>query len=226
MKKPVIGIMPSHDGDYMRLKKTYHEAIWSLGGVPLTLAYTTDSERLSEYIDACDGFLFSGGLDINPELYGEGIKFDNVEIDPARDEFESAIFPMVYKTGKPVLGICRGLQGINVFLGGSLHQHIDGHSQKPIPGTEPTQRVKVIEGSMLHKITGESELTVNTFHHQAINRVADCLCVDAVAEDGTIEAIHHKERDFLLAVQWHPEIYFKTDAAMQKLFCAFIEKCK
>lgn len=226
MKRPVIGIMPSHDGDYMRLKNTYHEAIWTSGGVPLTLSYTTDSERLAQYIDACDGFLFSGGLDLDPALYGEEVKFDNVETDPARDDFEKAIFPLVYKTGKPVLGICRGLQGINVFLGGSLFQHIDGHSQRPTPGTEPTQRVKVVEGSKLHEITGENELTVNTFHHQAINRVAVCLAVDAVAEDGTIEAVHHKERDFFVAVQWHPEIYFKSDAAMQKLFLTFIEKCK
>ena len=226
MKKPVIGIMPSHDGDYMRLKKTYHDAIWSAGGIPLTLAYTTDAERLSEYVNACDGFLFSGGLDLDPKLYGEDIKFENVEIDPSRDDFECAIFPLVYKTGKPVLGICRGLQGLNVFLGGSLYQHIDGHSQRPTPGTEPVQLVKVIDGSLLHQITGASELMVNTFHHQAINRVADCLEVDAVAEDGTIEAVHHKEREFFVAVQWHPEVYFKTDEAMRKLFSEFIEKCK
>ena len=218
--------MPSHDGEYMRLKKTYHEAIWTCGGIPLTLAYTTDESRLSEYIETCDGFLFSGGLDLDPSLYGEDIKFDNVEIDPDRDAFECAIFPMIYKTGKPVLGICRGLQGMNVQFGGSLLQHIDNHKQTPIPGKQPTQSVRVIEGSKLHSITGVDSLMVNTFHHQAIDRLADCLEVDAVAEDGIIEAVHHKERDFFMAVQWHPEIYFKDDESMQKLFLAFIESCK
>lgn len=226
MKKPIIGIMPSHDGDYMRLKKTYHDAIWTAGGVPLTLAYTTDESRLLEYIDACDGFLFSGGLDVNPAIYGEEVKFDNVEIDEARDDFEGAIFPLVYKTGKPILGICRGLQMINVQLGGTLLQHIDGHRQSPTPGTEPIQKVNVVKDSMLHKISGKESLMVNTFHHQAIDRLADCLELDAVSEDGIIEAAHHKERDFLMLVQWHPEIYFKTDEAMQKLFLEFIGKCK
>ena len=226
MKKPIIGIMPSHDGDYMKLKNTYHDAIWTAGGVPLTLSYTTDKDRLAEYIEMCDGFLFSGGMDLNPALYGEEIKFDNVEIDTPRDDFESAIFPMVYATNKPVLGICRGLQGLNVFLGGTLYQHIDNHGQRPIPGTEPTQHVNVIEGSKLYNITGKNELMVNTFHHQAIKDMASCLEVDAVADDGTIEAVHHNERDFFVAVQWHPEIYFKTDEAMQKLFLTFIEKCR
>lgn len=209
----------------MRLKKTYHEAIWAAGGIPLTLAYTTDAARLSEYIETCDGFLFSGGLDLAPALYGEEVKFDNVETDAARDDFEGAIFPLVYKTEKPVLGICRGLQAINVFLGGTLHQHIDGHKQTE-SGENQTQRAKVVEGSKLHTVTGASELMINTFHHQAINKLADCLAIDAVADDGTVEAVHHKERDFFVAVQWHPEIYFKNDEPMQKLFCEFIGKCK
>ncbi len=226
MKKPIIGIMPSHDGDYMKLKKTYHEAIWSSGGIPLTLSYTTDEKRLREYVDACDGFLFSGGLDINPALYGEEIKFDSVEIDTARDDFEGAIFPLVYASNKPVLGICRGIQSLNVFLGGSLYQHIDGHSQTPVPGSQPTQRVKVTEGSMLGMITSREELMINTFHHQAIKDVAECFVIDAVSDDGIIEAVHHRERDFFLAVQWHPEMYFTSDEPMQKLFAAFVEKCK
>ncbi len=226
MRKPIIGIMPSHDGDYMRLKKTYHEAIWSAGGVPLTLAYTTDEDRLCEYIDTCDGFLFSGGLDVDPALYGEEISHETVETDTARDDFESKIFPLVYKTGKSVLGICRGLQVINVFLGGSLHQHIENHRQTPIPGTQPIQKVKVIEGSALHEITGEGELMVNTFHHQAIKELASCLEADAISEDGIIEAAHHKEREFFVAVQWHPEIYVTADESMQKLFRKFIESCK
>ena len=169
---------------------------------------------------------FLCGLDVNPALYGEEVKFDNVEIDGERDDFESAIFPLVYKTGKPILGICRGLQVINVLLGGTLLQHIDGHRQAPTPGTEPIQKVKVIDGSYLHKITGADALMVNTFHHQAIDRLADCLELDAVSEDGIIEAAHQRERDFLMLVQWHPEIYFRTDEAMQKLFLEFIEKCK
>ena len=226
MKKPIIGIMPSHDGKYMKLKSTYHEAIWNAGGVPLTLSYTTDENRLSEYIELCDGFLFSGGLDLNPALYGEEVKFESVETDEDRDNFESAIFPMIYATGKPVLGICRGLQASNVFLGGTLHQHIEGHRQTPVPGSQPMQPVNVVEGSKLAEITGESKLVVNSFHHQAIKDVAPCLSVDAVAEDGTIEAVHHKEREFFVAVQWHPELYVEKDPAMQKLFLEFIKNCQ
>ncbi len=225
MKKPIIGIMPSHDGQYMRLKSTYHEAIWAAGGVPLTLAYTTDEERLAEYVEICDGFLFSGGLDLSPALYGEEISHEKVEIDIERDNFEGAIFPLVLDTKKPILGICRGLQAINVFLGGTLHQHIDGHKQSE-PGTEQTQKVKVAEGSLLHKITGREELSVNTFHHQAIKKLADGLVLDAVSYDGTVEAVHYKRDEFFLAVQWHPEIYFASDEPMKRLFEAFVNECK
>ena len=225
MKRPIIAILPSIDNGRMALSPNYLNALWDHGALGCVLEVTEDIEKITEYAEMFDGFLISGGVDIDPKYYGEEIKFDSVKTDCARDNFESVAIKEFYKTGKPILGICRGLQALNAFLGGTLYQHIDAHRQQEA-GCVQTHSVDVVGGSMLHNITGEDTLMVNTFHHQNIKDIAPTLQTDAVSDDGYIEAVHMHGHQFFLAVQWHPEIFRQSSVAMQKVFSAFVDAAR
>jgi putative glutamine amidotransferase len=226
-KRPLIGLVSSRSGDNKTIHQRYMNAVWHVGGLPVVLPYTTDAQTLSEYAEIFDGFLFSGGVDVNPAKYGETVESDLVEIDEIRDEFEEALFKAIYPTGKPILGICRGIQSINVWLGGTLHQHLDGHRQD-VGADQRTHDVIIYEGSMFHKLCGKTSVRVNTFHHQAIKTPAPCLTVDAVSPDGIIEAAHEEGHPFLFAIQSHPEFYYskEDDDHSLAIFTAFINACK
>ena len=225
-KRPLIGLVSSRDGGKMMMNLTYMNSVWYAGGLPVILAYTTDPDKLAEYAETFDGFLFSGGVDVDPVKYGEEKMFDSVEIDSVRDEFEEALFKAVYPTGKPILGICRGIQSVNVWMGGSLYQHLDGHRQDVAPEVR-THPITVTEGSLFHTLCGKTEVMVNTFHHQAVKDVAPGLTVDAVSEDGFVEAVHMEDHPFLFAVQFHPECYnhVEDDDHSREIFSAFVKAC-
>lgn len=225
-KRPIIGIMASHDGAQLRIPFRYMDALWRAGALGVPLSYTTDPEKVAEYVDICDGFLFSGGVDIDPTRYGEEKQFDSVEIDIERDAFEFAMFPEVYKSRKPILGICRGIQLINVALGGTLHQHIDGHRQS-VPETDRPQSIHLPEDSHLRSICQKPDISVNSFHHQVIKDLAPGLVSDGLSSEGYVEALHDPRHPFLLAVQFHPEIYnhCPDDDHSRALFSAFVEAC-
>lgn len=226
MKRPIIGIASSKNGQgKIEMSQHYFNAVWEAGGIGVFLAYTTDEDKLAEYIDAFDGFLFAGGVDIDPARYGEQIAFDSVEIDADRDAFELALYRHVKQSGKPVLGICRGLQLLNVAEGGTLYQHIEGHRQEQ-PGTQRAQKTLIYKDSMLHELTGEREILTNSFHHQNVKDLAPSLVADCESADGYIEAAHMPHHAFCLGVQWHPEIYRTEDVAMQRVFSAFVDACR
>ena len=157
----------------------------------------------------------------------EEIKFDNVETTPERDVFELALAELLKKDTRPVLGICRGAQLLNVAFGGTLYQHIDGHRQDE-RGALNLRAAAVTEGTLLRELAGESEIKTNSFHHQAVKDVAPGFTVAARADDGTVEAIEPTERTerFILAVQWHPEYFYKTDKCANNIFKAFVEAAK
>ena len=143
MNRPLIGITCSKNAEgKIAMSQHYLNSVWEAGAVPVFLAYTTDPAKLAEYAEVFDGFLFGGGDDIDPARYGETVQFDNVEVDADRDAFELGLYEHVKRSGKPVLGICRGLQVLNVAEGGTLYQHIDGHRQDK-PGTETEQKTLV-----------------------------------------------------------------------------------
>ena len=225
-KRPLIGLVSSRDGEKMMMAQRYMDAVWYAGGLPVVLAYTTDPEKLAEYAQIFDGFLFSGGVDVNPVKYREEKQFDSVEIDTVRDEFEEALFRAIYPTGKPILGICRGIQSINVWMGGTLYQHLDGHRQDQ-PADQTTHEILIKEGSMLHALCGKTSVMVNTFHHQAIKTPAPALTVDALSPDGYIEAVHDEGHRFLFAIQSHPEFYYSKagDDHSLAIFKAFVAAC-
>ena len=226
MQRPFIGITCSKTAEgKIAMSQNYLNSVWEAGAVGVFLAYTQDPEKLAEYARVFDGFLFGGGDDMDPARYGEVKMFESVEIDADRDAFELALYEQIKPTGKPILGICRGLQLLNVAEGGTLYQHIDGHRQNT-PGTNTEQKTLVYRDSMLYRMTESTEIYVNTFHHQNVKALAPTLTADAESEDGYIEAAHMENHPFYLAVQWHPEIYYQSDASMQKVFSAFVQACK
>ena len=209
------------------MRRNYFDAVLGAGGIPVFMPHNGGKEDAAKFLEFCDGVLFAGGDDVDPKHYGEEIAFDNVQTTPLRDDFELALAELLKNDSRPILGICRGQQLLNVAFGGSLYQHIDGHRQEE-KGAVNLRSAKILEGSFLHEIVGENEVKTNSFHHQAVKAVAPGFVASAVADDGTVEAIEPavKSDRFFLAVQWHPEYLVKTDAPAKKIFEAFIEAAK
>jgi putative glutamine amidotransferase len=233
--KPLIGITAWYDytkGDTY-LKKGYIEAVNRAGGVSMLIPATEDYDIVLEIIRRCDGFLLSGGGDIDAKHFGEINLPCNGELSPLRDEMEIMISREAVSRSKPLFGICRGMQIMNVALGGSIYQDIFCQikdrqlvkHQQDAPKWYPIHKVDVEEDSALFRITGRKQLEVNSYHHQAVKDVAEGFRVTAKAEDGVIEAIEHTLSRFALGVQWHPELMIDRNAEMFGLFEAFIEAC-
>ena len=173
-----------------------------------------------------DGAVLAGGLDVEPALYGVEDPHPTVEVDPGRDTTELAVVDAARREAAPMLGICRGMQLINVALGGTLHQDIPSEHPSEVThnvkGKHPTRRdhpVLVKEGTRLSRIAQASELQVNSRHHQAVEKLAPGVAVSAVAPDGLVEAFEAKQ-PWLLAVQWHPE-NLRTDGPSKRIFEEF-----
>lgn len=188
-----------------------------------------------QQLDLVDGLILSGGHDVDPHLYGEEIDQKSGETWPDRDAFDMALLKRAEETGKPVLGICRGAQIINVAHGGSMWQDLSlrpGHTLKHMQATRPdvgTHVVKIKSGTTLEKIMGESSLMTNSFHHQLIKEVAPDLTESASASDGVTEALESTDGK-VIAVQWHPEEMHTNPAPeaviMNRLFKYLIDKAE
>ena len=203
---------------------TYLNALWGEGAIGILLPYRTDPDFLREVASQFDGFLFCGGVDADPALYGEENLGLSKNICSLRDGFEMAMYKEIFSCGKPILGICRGMQMMNIRRGGSMHQDIDNHSQTT-DKTECPQKTLINDG-LLKEIVGKSEIMTNTYHHQCVKALGEGLVVDAVSEDGYIEAIHLDGHRFCLGVQWHPEYCYGIDEPSTKIFEAFVKACK
>ena len=233
MKKPLIALMPLWDkklNSYWMLPG-YMELIIKSGGVPVMLSFSDDEESIKEIAQRFDGFIFTGGDDIATSYYGQEKLEQCGEPCVQRDSLEFALFNEVVKTDKPILGICRGMQFLNVALGGTLYQDLptqrqsDTSHKQPAPHDAPTHGVTVEQGTMLYDILGTNQLRVNTLHHQAVDQIAPCLQVCARAEDGLVEAVYAPEKAFLMGVQWHPEMLFDKDENNLKIGKAFVRAC-
>lgn len=193
------------------------------------LPVVEDPSTIRQQIALVDGIVLSGGYDVNPYHYGEEPTALLEEIHPERDAYELQAIKFADELKKPLLGICRGMQILNVAYGGTLYQdisHAPGervkHRQKA-KRFEPTHTVDVVEGTMLHEIVDTPTLATNSFHHQAIRELAPGFVVNAQARDGVIEGIEMPGDRFMLALQWHPEMMAPTDPSMQALFKYFIK---
>ncbi len=232
--KPLIGITASlSNSHHHKVKDTYVQAVIRTGGIPVLLPTGTE-EDIESLIEKFDGFIFTGGGDVDPILFGEEPHVDLGDIEPERDLFEIPLAKAVINSNKPFLGICRGMQVLNVALKGSVYQDIYAqqdnttiqHSQKA-PTYYASHFVQVTEGSLMRAIAEKETIKVNSFHHQAVKDVIEPLQVSGVANDGTIEAIESTTHPFVVGVQWHPEALIEKDDQLSlQLFETFIQKSK
>ena len=185
----------------MALGMTYLRAIERAGGVPVVLPpCVSDLESL---LARLDGICLSGGPDLDPQAYGAPDRHAELgPTEPSLDAFELDLARAAIARGMPLLGICRGAQALNVACDGTLHQHLPGHRQSE-PGAKATHEVEVLAGTQLAGLLGAGTLAVNSFHHQAVDRLGESLRIAALAPDGTVEAIEGE--GFALGVQWHAE---------------------
>lgn len=233
MKKPLIALMPLWDKEKNKywMRFGYAELIKESGGIPVMLTFTDDEESVKEIAQHFDGFIFTGGDDINPAYYGAKKLPECAEDCEQRDSLEFALFKEVIKTDKPILGICRGMQFLNVALGGTLYQDIPTQHKSDVvhrqekPYDEGVHYVNVAPYGLLYNIIGTEKLMVNSLHHQAAEKIAPSLAVCASAPDGIAEAVYMPQKAFVLGVQWHPEMNFKKEETSRKIGKAFVEAC-
>ena len=234
--KPVIGIIPLFDEekDSIWMVPGYMDGIRRAGAVPMILPLVCDQADLRQIKSMCSGYLFTGGHDVDPSLYGEEKTGLCGPACMERDRLEQNVFRMAWEDHKAVLGICRGLQLINVLMGGTLFQDLPSefqgtccieHHMKP-PYSRVCHQVELVQDGPLCKLLGRNSMGVNSYHHQGIKKLAPGLKATAVAEDGLVEGIYAPDREYIQAVQWHPEFMSPGDADAGKIFRSFIEGSK
>ena len=236
---PIIGIVPSAlpDQNKVELRNPYVEAIASAGGAPLILPLVANKAVYETLFPMVDGFLLTGGADISPERYyshEHSPKSDDPTI--LREEIECLILSYAYKFDVPTLGICRGMQMMNVFFGGTLYQdlldqfplHGDDDAEHPIQHwqdddwSNPSHFVQIIRDSKLGEMLDSDRLATNSMHHQGVRELSPMLRPAAYGPDGLVEAVELPTRTFMMGVQWHPEYFARK--SMKCLFSSLINE--
>jgi len=242
-RRPIIGIptqtlqsiegIPEGLPESWVMNQRYSRAVAAAGGLPVMIPLLEEEDTLRALYDRLDGVLVPGGVDLDPATYGEAPLPTCGRLDPARDRVELAFARWAIEEGKPLFGLCRGLQILNVALGGTLYQDIAAqrhdaikHDYFPTAGYSRdhlAHPVSVTSGSRLDALVGTAPLHVNSMHHQAVKDLAPALVSTAVAPDGLIEAVESTHHQFLLGVQWHPESLTERDPRMHRLVAGFVE---
>lgn len=243
-RRPVIGIVPTQDDDSARLEfpERYLRAIAHAGGAPLLLPLSGEAGVYETLFPLIDGFVLTGGVDIDPARYGAIADSGKISRhSPAREELEYLILSYAYRFDLPLLGICRGMQMINVCLGGTLYRdlddqfsgvrrrcweadHGDGRPQRLVhwqdePYARTTHRVRIAPNSRLGRVVGGGVLEVNSMHHQGVCDLSALVDAVAFASDGLVEGIEVRDRRFIVGVQWHPEFF--NDPRGQRIASVF-----
>lgn len=238
--RPIIGISPGYAGpDPARsfapagrivfCDMNYIECVENAGGLPLLVTFSSDKEQLERFAEHVDGLILIGGVDIHASRYGQEMRETEQNPVPERDEFEFALLDVFIKREKPIFGICRGFQALNVYFGGTLIQDIPSslgsvhHLQTP-GSTNVAHQVKLEEGCLAERILGSTLVDVNSFHHQAIDELGTGLKAVGWSEEGIIEVFEHDSHPYLLSVQWHPE-RMRSFSQQQLLFKDFVKAC-
>lgn len=232
MPKPRIGLTGRYElsTTHLTLRRAYVNSVLKAGGVPLILPIVPES-LLQHLIDGLDALILTGGEDIAPLAYGKQPAPQLGEVSWERDEFELALAARFFETGKPLLGICRGLQVINVAAGGTLVQDLPTqwpgamkHSNRG-ERSNPVHSINITPKSLLSQLLNkEGETVVNSIHHQGIDQVGEGFIVSAKAADGVVEAIEAVDRRPILGVQWHPEEMAGSGITLMRNFVALASK--
>ncbi|PAB59561.1 gamma-glutamyl-gamma-aminobutyrate hydrolase family protein [Anaeromicrobium sediminis] len=244
--KPTIGLTTYHvnahehlngrvrgmvDQNMLMSTMDYSECVKRAGGIPVAIPLIMDDDYIEAIVDKMDGFLFTGGSDIHPKHYDEELHKNIDHINTKRDMFELKLLKAVLKRDKPILGICRGCQLINVHFGGNLYQDIYSqldtdlkHMSNILPRYEVSHKIKIVEDSSLYEAFGQKEIWVNSVHHQSLKKLGKGIKKIAWASDNIIEAIEHKGYKFVLGVQWHPEMMSKVHRKQLEVFKLLINK--
>ncbi len=232
MRKPIIGISAPvvFDERMFSQRVTYPAAVAAAGGRPILLPCMSTTEDVRAIVDMVDGLIMPGGADVEPSLYGYERIPECGKSVLTDDNYDIALVKEATRQGKPILGICRGMQISNVRFGGTMWQDIPSqigkeinHSMFDADGKQNFHEVKIKEGTNLSKIFGTTVET-NTSHHQAVKDVAPGLILVGTAPDGVVEAIEKEDGSFL-GVQWHPEL-MQDREVFRELFKVFVDKCR
>jgi putative glutamine amidotransferase len=221
-----------HNAPRVGVNAAYVRAVAGAGGIPLILSQLMGTAIAARALEGCEGLLLTGGEDLDPAHYGEAPSPALGAVDHDRDRFELALFAAARAARLPVLGICRGIQLINVALGGTLYQDLPSERPGSIDHDPPSARdarvhhVRLAGGSRAARALGVERLVPNSFHHQAVKDLAPALIATGWSDDGVIEAVEGRPEDpWLLAVQWHPEEMHAEVAAPERgLFKAVVEE--
>ena len=232
--QPLIGIVPliDYQRDSLWMLPGYLNGIIRAGGVPVMLPLTSDPDVLYRAMDVCSGFLLTGGQDVSPQRYGENPLPQCGEMSPERDAMETMLLQKALESDKAVLGICRGIQFLNVYCGGTLFQDLPAqcpsdteHHMSP-PYDRTVHRVSIAPDTKLYQIFGCTELAVNSYHHQAIKELSPLLYPMAYSEDRLVEAVYMPEKSYVWAVQWHPELSYRVCEESRLIWKDFVDHCK
>lgn len=235
--KPIIGVTQSVTSDerFYQVSRNNLLAIEQAGGIPLALSYLTDSRMLRQVADFIDGLYLTGGDDIDPIHFEEEPHPKLGSYFPERDLFELELTKVMLGKNKPILGVCKGAQILNIAAGGDMYQDIFSQIEEPLiqhsqlsPNYIGSHGVSVKRDSLLYRVVESEKIRVNSFHHQANRRVGKGFIVSGRSGDGVIEVIESVLHRFALGVQWHPEMLAVGggDEASRKVFAAFIEACE
>lgn len=231
--KPIIGVTTDvNDAGTQTIGASYIEAIVRAGGVPFIVPTGIDDD-VQRVASVLDGLVLTGGEDVDPVHFGEDPHPQLGKVTPERDSIELLLTRQMLNANKPILGICRGMQLLNVVFGGGVYQDMTAQYEKPLVQHKQLSKrlyaahdVKVEPKTKLQAIAGKELIRVNSFHHQAVKDVARPLIVSAVANDGIIEALESTEHAFVIGVQWHPEELAKNNDSMSlRIFESLVNAC-
>lgn len=243
MNKPIIGVTPDFNAGNRKdmggkeptyfLRARYMKAIEDAGGIPVVLPLLSNRAGWRQVVSHVHGLLVTGsGSDLAPELYGERQRHKFARMSRERATMELGIAKAAYRAEVPMLGICGGMQSLNVAMGGTLYQDIAAQLKTPIDhlpsysATKTSHSVQIAPGSLLRRIAGKARMDVNSSHHQSVKKMAPNLVQTAVSPDGVIEAIEAPDRSFFLGVQWHPEFLYDRDPIQRRLFTALVRAAR
>ncbi len=241
MKSPLIGITANalleglkesgRRGDVENaVPQAYVDAVEDAGGTPVLIPLVRNPSTAHRILESLDGLLLSGGGDIDPALYGEEPDPNLKVVDVEKDKLEKELIARALAKNYPLLGICRGMQILNVVAGGTLIQDIPSTARSSIQHLQratapvPIHRITLKKGSHLQKIAGQASLRVNSYHHQAVKKIAPGFEITATAPDGIVEGIESRRHRFVLGVQFHPEMMFREFPVFKKIFQKLVQE--